>query len=148
MPRYPPIGRPFPNVSNDIVQIVLVLWELCDRRCTFVSVLFGVLRGKITLPDISPAIIVKHEFSSYVFKILPHVVHRVQLKLKIQKLVQHRLTCADRLVSFYFPKDRVCRIIHRGMRLPIRLQSAGVCPSSCSMRLRRSKRRVQQDDPF
>ena len=50
----PPVGRPFPDIANDIVKSVLVLRERIHWCRTYVSIFFTILKRKFTLPDIHP----------------------------------------------------------------------------------------------
>lgn len=117
----PPIGCPFPNITNDIMQTVFILWEHYNRRCARISIFLSVFSGKVALPNISPDVsMLKHEFSFY----------------------------ADYSVLFCFPRDRVYRKVCRGTQLPILLQWAISFFSNYSKYPRRSRRHEQQDGPF
>src|SRR6476620_8850621 len=47
-----PVGRPFPDVADHVVQTVTVRWEYGDRRRALKAVSTGVLVRESTLPGI------------------------------------------------------------------------------------------------
>src|SRR6266478_5707814 len=52
VPRRIPVGRPFPDVADHVVESVTVRRECRDRRRAFEAVRLCVLAGKFTLPGI------------------------------------------------------------------------------------------------
>src|ERR1700722_16825455 len=50
MPWRIPVGRPFPDVADHVMEAVAVRRECSDRRSAFETVGIGVLAWKLTLP--------------------------------------------------------------------------------------------------
>src|SRR6476620_867085 len=52
MPRHVPIGRPLPDVADDVVEPIAVRGKRANRRRPFIPVAGEVLPGKLALPGI------------------------------------------------------------------------------------------------
>lgn len=58
----PQIRGPFPDVADNVIQIVVVLTELINGASEWIAILLGVAIGKVTLPYVQPVLVLRHKF--------------------------------------------------------------------------------------